>query len=265
MIILLSPTKQMDFDSPLPAAFKQQNDTGDWGLPRFSTEAAGIMEDLSLFSRSELETLMQISPAISAAVIRMISDFSKDSCTIRPAITAYSGTVFKAMNVATLEDEQLLFAENRLRILSGLYGVLKPFDGIKAYRLEMKTPLCLNNGEKLSTFWRPRITAALASEKDLSNPDEPILNLASGEYMKAVDIKKIHNPVISIHFRDIIHGKLKTVGMYSKVARGKAVRLILEHKINRPEQFKSIPVGGYNYNSELSTESELVFIRREDG
>lgn len=263
MILLISPTKQMDFESELSVDIQRLKDVDGWGKPFFTSESVWINEKLSKLKQQELESLMNISPAISAGVMRMIGNFGTAAGKTRPAAAAYSGTVFKAIDFTVLGKVELRFAQSHLRILSGMYGLLKPFDGIEAYRLEMKTPLHIDSRQKLLSFWKDRLAFRLAEEEMLKDVNVPILNLASGEYMKAVDKAILPNPVISISFKEQNNNILKTIGMYSKTARGQMVRMILQDKISEPEALKSMAVGEYRFSADHSSDSNWIYIRRE--
>jgi len=203
---------------------------------------------------------MKISPAISERSIKEIQSFGAGDHYIKPAISAYSGTVFKNINPGSFDRDDFHFANDYLRILSGMYGILKPLDGIEPYRLEMKTPLFIDNSLNLSTFWKDKITAHLLKESILSSPNTPILNLASNEYIKALDKKSFRNPIITIIFKELIDGKYKTVGMYAKVARGIMVRKIIKEKIEDPKVLQK-GVGEYRFNKDESSKNDWVFIR----
>ena len=260
MLILISPTKQMDFESQITEAMQVLYQ--DVSFPVFQKEALELNARLKKYNRTELENLMKISPGISKAVSSAITAFGKKENVSRPAILAYTGTVFKAIDIASLTEANLYFARNHIRILSGMYGILKPADLIESYRLEMKTPLKVGAGQTLNSFWKDKVTAILNTEEVLLNKKSPIINLASAEYLKAVDLKKLENPLININFKDDFDGRLRTVGMYSKLARGKMVRRIITEKINNQEILKSINNDGYVFNNELSNSSEWIYIKK---
>lgn len=250
MIVLLSPTKQMNFSGP--DKFENENT-----MPYYNAEASILNNLLKLMDKDELMDLMKISSKIADQTFKNIISFSGKESTMRSALFAYSGTVFQSINAQTFKKEDLNFACKHLRILSGIYGVLNPTDRVSPYRLEMKTPLSNPNGDGLYHFWKPRIADNLQKE------NSQIINLASSEYFKVVDTHKLTNPVISFHFKERKDGKHRTVGMYSKVARGLMARRIVIDRITDPLALQSGETGGYFYDSDLSSDNDWVFVRDE--
>ncbi len=247
MIILFSPTKQMDYVSPLPPAV--QNKT-EWTEPLFLDQAQSLNDTLGDLGRDELKKLMKTSPALTEQTEKMISSFSTASR--RPAAAAYCGTSFQSLDISSLDESTLRFAQKHLRILSGLYGVLRPLDLIAPYRLEMKTPLILPGTSSLTAFWKPLIRAELEGE-------EFVLNLASAEYIRAVSPPE--GRMVEIQFKEEQGGRLKTVGMYAKKARGLMLREILLGRCDDPVSLRSLTPGGYLYSEELSRPFCWVFVR----
>ncbi|MBI9104030.1 MAG: YaaA family protein [Spirochaetales bacterium] len=263
MLILLSPTKQMDFTSPLSKDWQCVTGKMEKTIPFFNAETLELNKQLALFEKEELEKLMKISPAISERTMREIGTFGRVKQKRKAALAAYSGTVFKHLAPETFSRDDILFAQAHLRILSGMYGVLKPLNEIEAYRLEMKTPLRLDNGKNLTSFWKEKVTEFLSTEEILSSRKIPILNLASNEYMKVIDKNQIHNPIITLTFKELVNGKLRTVGMYAKMARGVMVRKIIKGRIEDPIRLQTGETGGYRFNKEASSETEWIFVREQ--
>ena len=223
--------------------------------PDFFEEAELLNGQLKKLTGNELAMLMKISPKIAEQTRRHIHDFSSKSQKRASAFFAYSGTVFQSLDPFSLSANDLQFAEEHVRILSGIYGVLRPNDQISPYRLEMKTPLKNPAGSNLYAFWKGRIYQSLLSG------DGPIINLASTEYFKALDYKKIASPVISLQFKERKAGKIQTVGMYSKIARGLMARRIIVEQVSDPLLLQRGDTGGYFFSSELSSEGNWVFVR----
>jgi len=257
MIILISPTKQMDFTSPLP----ESQNPADSLRPRFLQEAQTLNALLRGYDREALASLMKISPALTDRTFREIRAFGEPGAGRRPALYAYSGTVFQALGADSLRAGDLEYARRHLRILSGLYGCLGPLDGVESYRLEMKTALPNPEGANLSHFWKSRIARTLAADEALSDPAAPVLNLASGEYMRAVDRKVLNRRMITFHFKERAGEGLRTVGMYAKTARGRMVRRILEERVSDPRALQAGDTGGYRYDPACSSENDWVFVR----
>jgi len=254
MLILLSPTKQMDFSGP---DFYIDSLTE----PFFSSESQKLNNLLKTCNHDELVGLMKISSKIAEKTFENIRLFSSSEAAQKSALSTYSGTVFQSFDISSLSGNDLDFAENHLRILSGMYGVLKPADTIFPYRLEMKTPLKNSCGVNLYHFWKSRITGYLLNEEVISDQSVPIINLASNEYFKTIDKKKINNPVFSINFKERSGHEVKTVGMYSKVARGLMARRIIVEKITDPGYLKEGSNGGYYFDKDLSTNHNWIFVR----
>ncbi len=244
----------MDF-SPLPGDLNLPEN----GTPLFRREAMKIHDSLSRISPEELSRIMKISPALAEKTSGELQNFPDHPG--KPALYSYSGTSFKHLDPLTLSREALEFAATRLSILSGLYGILSPFDLIAPYRLEMKTPPVLEGVKSLSSYWKPLITETLA-EKQTASGSRVLLNLASGEYTAAVDFRKTGMKVLTVHFMDRgRNGSYRTVGMYAKQARGLLLRHILENCISNPEFLKEDSGTGYSYSDELSSDGKAVFIR----
>lgn len=252
MITLLSPSKTQDFE--------QENRTDIATQCEFLKDAKQLLEVLQQKSIEELSEEMTISERLSFLVYNMFEDmrfpFTKEDS--RQAIVAFKGTVYEGFEVESLSDEDLLFAQQHLRIISGFYGILKPLDLIQPYRLEMKTPLVTARGKNLYQFWGDFLTDHIR----FSYPNTPIINLASNEYAKAVIRPSMDNEVVTPVFQDYDKkGRLRTVAVYAKRARGVMARYIIKNKINRPKDIKDFAEEGYHFSSINPKTNEWVFVR----
>jgi cytoplasmic iron level regulating protein YaaA (DUF328/UPF0246 family) len=240
MIILLSPTKQMSLE-PMREGVR----------PVFANEAETLAGKIRELPPGRLKSMMNLSEKLSHDVYALYQNFGNRKTA---AVFAYTGTVFSRIDASSLTQQQLEFAQNHIRILSGLYGLLRPLDLISAYRLEMSAPVHDLIGQSLASYWKPKVSEQLTSESD------PIyINLASAEYIKAVDIKGLSR-MISIQFKTSGANGLRTVGMYAKQARGEMVSQILRSGINDPERLKSLNVLGFRYERKLSSDRQWVFV-----
>ena len=253
MKIVVSPAKTLDLKSKLPTSRATQ--------PQFLEAAEKINRKLERMSKSDLSELMGISDKLAELNYQRYKEFTvpftKENA--RPAIYTFSGDVYAGFDAYTLPIEKLDLLQNSLRILSGMYGVLRPLDLMQPYRLEMGTKLGIDRKNDLYEFWKKSLTKSLNDEL---KEGELFLNLASVEYFKAIDEKKLKVDVVSPVFKDMTKGKLKIVAFYAKKARGSMTRFAIDNNINSLEDVKSFDYDGYRY-SEEHTEKELepVFIR----
>lgn len=253
MKIVVSPAKSLDYKTEVPTTKSTQ--------PIFLEEAEAINNKLERKSKKAIGELMHISDALAELNYNRYKEFSipftKQNA--RPAVFAFSGDVYVGLNAYTLSEEKLESLQNTLRILSGMYGLLKPLDLMQPYRLEMGTSLPINRKKNLYEFWGNTLTEALNEE--LAD-DELFLNLASNEYFKALKPKKLKVPVISPVFKDFKNGKLKIISFFAKKARGSMVRYIIDKDITTLEGVKGFDYDGYAFSA-AHTENELepVFIR----
>ena len=253
MKIIISPAKSLDFKTELP--------TKNFSTPNFLSESKKINELLKKKSPSELKSLMSISEKLAELNWNRNNTFKTpfNIENARPSIFTFNGDVYSGLDAFSLSMDQLNQAQKSLRILSGLYGLLKPLDLIQPYRLEMGTKLNVEGSLNLYGFWRNKITNKLNDEL---NENEFFVNLASNEYSSAIDRKLLKTTMISPVFKDMKNGKLKIISFYAKKARGMMVRYILDNQINNLEDLKGFDYGGYSYSSEESEKmKELVFIR----
>lgn len=253
MKIVLSPAKSLDFESKLP--------TSKFTQPVFLNEAEKLIGVLEKKSKSQLKDLMGISDNLAELNYKRYKDFKLPFTekNARPAIYAFSGDVYVGLDAYTLPKGKINSLQDTVRILSGLYGVLKPLDLMQPYRLEMGTDLKVNRKKNLYEFWGDQITETLNEElKD----GELFVNLASKEYFKSVNKKKIKVPVISPEFKDFKNGKLKIISFFAKKARGSMARYLVENKIDSYDGILKFNVDGYAFSEEeTKNKNNPVFIR----
>lgn len=253
MKIVISPAKSLNFNSNLPTKRNTQ--------PVFLNEAVQINRKLEQKTKSELKKLMNISDKLAELNYQRYKNFSipfneKNS---RPAVYAYSGDVYTGLDAYTIPNEKLDKLQNILRILTGMYGVLKPFDLIQPYRLEMGNKLSVNGKKDLYEFWKEKISRQLNNELD---ENELFLNLASVEYFKAIDINSLKVPVVSPIFKDYKNGELKIISFYAKKARGSMVRYIIDKNIDNFEGVLGFNYDGYGFSEKYTeNKNEPVFVR----
>ena len=254
MITIISPAKKLK-EIGFP---KQSKKT----MPPFIKEAEELIMELRKYSPSELQTLMNISNNIAEMNYERFLRWTADSTSEKagPAIFMFNGQVYNGLDPDTLEQQSLEFGQNHLRILSGLYGILRPFDHIQPYRLEMGTKLQNEHGNSLYKFWGKKINQKINKELQQAS-DQVLINLASQEYFKAIQPKSIDGTIITPLFKEKKGDDYKTIAVYAKTARGLMTRFILEQETNDPEVIKTFDKKGYLYNPDLSTENEWVFTR----
>ena len=256
MLIVLSPAKSLDYKTP----FKVKTTT----LPEFVTESAKLIAELKKLSPQELANLMGLSDQLAALNVGRYQDWSKKFTeeNSKPAIYAFNGDVYEGFDVQSLNTKALDFAQNHLRILSGLYGALRPLDLMQPYRLEMGTSFKNIRGKDLYAFWGERVTDSL--KKLLEQEKKPVLlNLASEEYFKVLQPKSLGCPVISPVFQDGKDGKYKIISFYAKRARGLMARYVVENRITDPEDLKGFNLDGYQYIASESKLDKPLFRRPE--
>jgi hypothetical protein len=251
MLAILSPAKSLNTDLSV--------DRSQISTPQFLEEAAELAEMMRGFSPSDLASLMKLSDKLSALNAARFEEWSIDhqSEDLLPAIYAFNGDVYQGLDVQTLGADALNRLSDRVRILSGLYGLLRPFDAMRPYRLEMGTQLKGQAITSLPEFWKSRVTETL---KSLLN-GEPLVNLASNEYSAAVDLKSIDGPVVSPVFKDLKNGEYKIISFYAKRARGLMARFILESDAQTTDDLLGFDYDGYAFSKEYSKPNAPCFIR----
>jgi cytoplasmic iron level regulating protein YaaA (DUF328/UPF0246 family) len=252
MKILISPAKSLNFEKTLP--------TNRFSEPKFLKEATTIQNTLKKKKPKQLMELMSISDKLAELNWQRNQDWQTPFTTenSRPAVYAFDGDVYQGLDVYTLSEDKLDALQDRLRILSGLYGLLQPLDLMQPYRLEMGTSLPIGKSKNLYEFWKKTITKQLNSELE---KDELFVNLASNEYFSAVDIKTLKVPVITPEFKDYKDGKLKMISFFAKKARGLMVRYIIETNATTVDDLKGFNYEGYAFDANLSSGNKLVFTR----
>lgn len=253
MITIISSTKSLDFEKEI---FIDESTE-----PMFVDATRKLVNILKKYTVDEIAEMMKISSKLAETNYNRFQCFYEDNINTRQAFWAFSGEVYKAINPFGYEKWDIEFAQEHIRILSGLFGVLRPLDKIKEYRLEMATKLRCLPEEDLYKFWTEKITENLINEVNY-RADNIILNLASLEYSKVVNRNKLGDiKVYDVEFKENREGKFKVIGTYAKRARGLMVTYIVKNNINSIEDVKSFKDEGYAYNEELSSTAKLVFTR----
>lgn len=250
MIILTSPAKTQDFTSPYPSTIKS--------LPIFKPEVEKIVQTLQQFSLSELKKLYGVSDKIAILNFDRLKNWEKNKEIERPAIFAYHGDIFRGIFPRTYSHEQANYLQDSLRIISGLYGLVRPYDLIRPYRLEMIAPLTIGKSKNLYEFWMEKTTNYLIAEIKKSK-DQILVNLASDEYGNSVDFSKLKTRVIKIGFRQKKGSRVLNIGLISKRARGFMIEYMVKHMISDPEKLKGFDVNGYRLFKE--TKDGLTFLK----
>lgn len=254
MKIVISPAKTLDYDTEVPVM--------GFTVPTFLTSAKKIHRELKKKKPGELSELMDISPALADLNWRrnQTKGFGAKTPgeTARQAVYAFKGDVYIGLDTYSIPVEKIPQLQDKLRILSGLYGLLKPLDVIQPYRLEMGTNFPVGESKNLYEFWKTAVTKQL--NKELKK-GELFVNLASNEYFSAVDVKALKVPVITPEFRDFKDGKLKMISFFAKKARGMMVRYIIETGAETLDDLKGFDYEGYGFDANLSKGNMLVFTR----
>ncbi len=256
MLIVLSPAKSLDYKTPI----KVKAPT----LPEFASESAKLIAELKKLAPQDVAKLMSLSDQLAVLNVGRYRDWSKKFTVdnSKPAIYAFDGDVYDGFDVKSLNTKAIDFAQDHVRILSGLYGVLRPLDLMQAYRLEMGTSFKNIRGKDLYAFWGGRVTDSLKAL--LGKQKKPVLlNLASEEYFKVLQPKELDCPVIAPIFQDAKDGKYKIISFYAKRARGLMARYVVENRITDPEDLKGFNLDGYKYFAAESKIDKPVFRRAE--
>lgn len=254
MIYLLSPAKSLDYESEVPSIRST--------MPRFLDDSAELAAIMKKFKPSELEKLMSISSKLADLNAQRYddwrSDYSKPEA--RQAVLTFTGDVYQGLAVEGWEKEHFSEAQKSIRILSGLYGVLRPLDLMLPYRLEMGTKLLSPRGKNLYEFWGESLTQSL--NKELKAKNDAVINLASNEYFSAVQPDQLKAPVITPVFKDWKNGQYKIISFYAKKARGMMAGWGVKNKVSQPFELKQFKEGGYCFDASLSDASSWVFTRK---
>lgn len=254
MLILLSPAKMLN-EKPYKSDL-------DYSLPAFLKESSILVQELRKYSVDRLASLMNINHKLAELNFQRYLSWSDDFTEFnsKPAIMMFDGEVYKGLKAGTLSDEDLIWVKDKLIILSGLYGMLRPLDLIKAYRLEMGTALESVYAKNLYLFWEQKVIKAL-NDILKNKKDKILINLASQEYFKLIDPKVLNARVITPVFKESRAEGFKMVTIYAKKARGLMTRFIIENRIENPDDLVHFDSEGYFYSENLSRNDEIVFIR----
>lgn len=254
MLMVISPAKDLDYTSPAPQFDCTKADL----LPH----AAELVDVCKTLTPADLSQLMEISDKLAGLNAARFGSwqlpFTADNA--KAALFAFNGDVYQGLQAQTLSNASVHYAQQHLRILSGLYGVLRPLDLMQPYRLEMGTALKTPRGKDLYQFWGDIITATL--NEQLEHLDAPfLLNLASQEYFKAVRVKGLTRPVVDVQFKDLKNGQYKIISFFAKRARGLMARYVIEQQVQSLDGLRQFNLDGYYFSAEQSSERSLVFLR----
>lgn len=256
MIIVISPAKTLDFETPPSMQAHTQ--------PDFLDDSAMLIDELRKLEPSQIGAMMSISSKLATLNSNRYFAWNRPFTlrNAKQAILAFKGDVYTGLNAGTMTGNELAFAQDHLRILSGLYGVLRPLDLMQPYRLEMGTQFKNPRGNNLYEFWDDKITQALNQDL-VKQKDDTLINLASHEYFQSVQPGKLNARIITPVFKDQKNGVYKIISFFAKKARGMMSRYIIQNKLTNPETIKSFDVAGYRFSQEDSGKNEWVFIRAE--
>ena len=259
MLFLISPAKSLDYESPIPAELPHT-------LPIFKKQPLELIEVLREKSPQQISELMSISDKLAVLNVGRYEAFSPKFTTknSRQAVLAFNGDVYEGLAAHSLKPKELDWAQDHVVILSGLYGVLRPLDLLQPYRLEMGTRLQNAKGSNLYQFWGTQIADYLNKRSNEHPEAERIMvNLASQEYFKAVDLKALKAPVVECVFEDFKGGKYKIISFHAKRARGLMVRWAVQHKAKKVADLRKFDLEGYAFTDSASSPTRLVFRRRQ--
>ena len=256
MITLLSPAKKLNFD-PAETALEITQ-------PRLTEDTREIAQVAKKQSAADLKRLMKISDNLAELNAERFKAFDLDgrSNSAKPAGLTFDGDVYWGLEAKSMGDDALAYAQDHLRILSGLYGLLRPMDAIQPYRLEMGTKMKNKRGKSLYDFWGSTIANTLAGDLEGHN-DRTVVNLASNEYFGAVDVDALDAPVITAHFLNVKDGQARSLMYHVKFARGLMARWIMENRVDRADGLKDFSAEGYKFDAKASENGKLVFSRKQ--
>ena len=254
MLIIISPAKSLNYE--------KQSLTDNYSQPEFISKSKLLINELRKLKPDDISNLMNISPKLAYLNFERFQQwhtpFTAENA--KQALLTFNGEVFNGINVNSFTGEDLNFSQKHLRILSGLYGVLKPLDLISAYRLEMGTKLEVSGNKNLYEFWADKITSSLNNALK-QQEDNILINLASNEYFKSVKTNNLNADIITPVFKDAKNDRYKVISIYAKKARGLMTSFIIKNRISNPEELKLFDAEGYFYNDELSQSGQPVFTR----
>ncbi len=255
MLIVVSPAKTLDYDTPPK--------TSTFTLPDYLDDSAELIHRLRELSSLDISELMKVSTKIADLNFDRYETWNKKFTekNAKQCVLAFKGDVYTGLDAESFKAKDFKFAQSHLRILSGLYGLLRPLDLMQPYRLEMGTRLSNERGKNLYEFWGSQITEGLNAQlKKIKS--EYLINLASNEYFKAVKPKQLKGEIITPAFKELKNGDYKMIGIYAKKARGLLSRYIIQNQLSDIEDIKSFDVDGYKFNKKLSRDNNWVFTRK---
>ena len=254
MLLVISPAKTLDYETP-PT-------TGRYTLPGYLDASQVLIERARRYSAHDLVELMEVSMAIAELNVERFAawhtPFTPQNA--KQALLAFKGEVYNGLQAQSLDEAALEFAQQHLRILSGLYGLLRPLDLMQPYRLEMGRPIDTVRGKNLYEFWGSLITEGLNAQLAALNANH-LINLASHEYFKAVKPQLVQGEIITAEFKEKKNGEYKMLGVYAKKARGLMCRFVIDNRVTDPQALKEFDSEGYRFNAKLSSETKWVFTR----
>ncbi|PRN06278.1 hypothetical protein A0O30_04265 [Pseudomonas sp. LLC-1] len=254
MLTVISPAKTLDYDTkPVTERFT---------LPQYLDDSQELIQQLRELSPAQISELMHLSDKLAGLNAARFGSWTPDftPANAKQALLAFKGDVYTGLDAESLGEDDFSYAQDHLRMLSGLYGLLRPLDLMQPYRLEMGTKLANARGKDLYAFWGTRISEWL-NQALAEQGDDVLLNLASNEYFSAVKRSALTARVINVDFKDLKNGQYKIISFYAKKARGMMSRFVIQQRISDPEQLKQFDVQGYYYSAEQSKADHLVFLR----
>jgi len=254
MISVLSPAKSLDFDKP--------TQLNNYTIPEYLEQSEQLIAKLRTLSRKKIGALMSISPSLAALNHERYSNWNLpfDVANAKPAAAVFNGDVYRGLDAASFSEADWGYAQEHLRILSGLHGLLRPLDLIQPYRLEMGTRLSVRRKKNLYEFWGDKVTDSI-NETFASQDEKVLLNLASIEYFKVIRPNKVAGRIVSANFREFKNGEYKTIMTFAKQARGLMASYIIKNRIEKVEDIKGFDVAGYSFNDRFSTGDDWIFTR----
>ncbi len=256
MLLVISPAKTLDYETPVNTSLHT--------MPDYLDDAALLVKRARQYSAADLQSLMAVSEKIASLNVERFKQWRRPFTPkrARQAVFAFKGDVYVGLDAFTFDNKDLKFAQQHLRILSGLYGLLRPLDLMLSYRLEMGRKIDTARGKNLYEFWGDHITQGLNVQLKKSGA-KYLINLASNEYFKAIKPELLQARVITPHFKELKNGQYKVMGVYAKKARGMLSRYIIKQRITDPQMMKAFDQDGYRFNADLSSDLDWVFTRQQ--
>ncbi|WP_417623404.1 peroxide stress protein YaaA [Paremcibacter congregatus] len=254
MLVVTSPAKKLDFSEDVTRS--------SWTVPDFLDDSNILIEAAKKLTRDDLMKLMKISENLAELNYNRYRSFSLPftPANAKQAVFAFTGDTYVGLDADSLDEDDLAYAQDHYRILSGLYGLLRPLDLMQPYRLEMGKKVATEKSKNLYEFWGDKLTEALNEQMKAQNTDI-LVNCASNEYFKAVHVKKLEGQVITPVFKEVKEGHARMIGMFAKKARGMMARYIIQNRVEQAEELKKFNLGGYKFQPSLSDETTLEFHR----